>query len=492
MTGWLASIVLIAPTLAPCAAPHGPPPDDVVTRTAAPADERDPWPDVGDEDHAIVRGTLESPDWPFRAIALVRLDRYSGDEVTAMVERSLRDDAWQVRCFAIRQAQRLGMSLADNHFAEENEPRVIRAAVRAGFNVPAEVLDPLATKLLATRTVDDLMLGLELAACSKTPAVREDAGKRITRLVERMDDGLAALLGPRLARVLDLPRGPEDIEGFRTLLRERGGTLKLPSLLPGGARTPPLPPRSPLAEMSNDRFARLRDYLGGLRQRDLDLVLVMDATASMLPMINEARAGVDSLILFMNELSRTMRLAFIAYRDHDNAPVWEGERFTDNINTIRDFLFKVRITGGADYPEAVYDGIAACRDLNWRKAATRIIVLIGDAPPHPDDESKLMRELEWHEQRGNVVHALHVPMRITPRMLASMPAQRAAELQLQYEAYNASTRAMFENIARKAGGRCATVTEATELVPAVMHCTIEPEWHDAFDEFYKQYVSLCR
>jgi hypothetical protein len=357
---------------------------------------------------------------------------------------------------------------------------VIRSVLLLGYTLPAEQLDALATKLLATRNVDDLMLGIELAAFSTNEEVRKDAGRRITRLIMNMDDAVTVLLAPRLLRVLDLPPPPADrtpkANDFRALLAQHGGNIRLPSKLPGQAPPPP-GMRSPLADMSIQQFARLRDYLGALRQRDLDLVLVIDATASMTSIINEARAGADALILYMSELSRTMRLACIVYRDYDSGPVWEGERFTDNISTIREFLFKVRLVGGADFPEAVYEGVAACRDLNWRKNSTRMIVIIGDAPPHQRDISKLSRELEWHEQRGNVVHTLFTPHRTPGRPLS---------------AYDESTRQVFEQIASKTRGRSDIIDKAAELVPAIMHCTIEPQWRETFDEFYRLYLELCR
>jgi hypothetical protein len=34
-------------------------------------------------------------------------------------------------------------------------------------------------------------------------------------------------------------------------------------------------------------------------------------------------------------------------------------------------------------PEAVFDGIVgACRELSWRRCARRLLILLGDAPPH--------------------------------------------------------------------------------------------------------------
>jgi hypothetical protein len=91
-----------------------------------------------------------------------------------------------------------------------------------------------------------------------------------------------------------------------------------------------------------------------------------------------------------------------------------------------------------------------------------------------------------------VVHTLHVPMRYPRGYLERLPAQQAAQMQLEQDTYNEDTRAMFAQIAAKTGGQCAVVNTAAELVPAVMHCTIEPQWHAAFDEFYRLYLDLCR
>src|SRR5262249_23733315 len=154
----------------------------------------------------------------------------------------------------------------------------------------------------------------------------------------------ALVVSARMARALQLPSVPEGLAGWRTWLLTQHDLVKLPR--------PPTTPAKPLnvpsvVGMDDEVFARLLDYLDSLRQRDLALVICMDAPASMLPMVNQARAGIDSLILFLRDISREMRLGFVAYRDHDNPPVCDVQPLTGNIAAVRNFLFKVRITGGA-------------------------------------------------------------------------------------------------------------------------------------------------
>jgi hypothetical protein len=251
-------------------------------------------------------------------------------------------------------------------------------------------------------------------------------------------------------------------------------------------------PRPLVADIDDEVFTRLLDYLASLRQRDLDLVIVMDATASMIPMINSARAGIDALITFMSDISREMRLAFVAYRDHDNAPVWDGHPFTSDVASIRKYLFALRITGGADYPEAVLDGVTACADLAWNKKAEREIVLVGDAPPHEQDVYQLHETLDTFRNLGITTHAVHVPMEYRPGYYDRLAPDQIEGARQWLDEYNASTAKSFEEIAARGGGKTARLVEAEQLVPAIMHFTIEEAWWSAFDEFYFMYLDLCR
>ena len=42
------------------------------------------------------------------------------------------------------------------------------------------------------------------------------------------------------------------------------------------------------------------------------------------------------------------------------------------------------------------------------------------------------------------------------------------------------------------GGQPTSLTDATQLVPAVMRFTIEQAWWSVFDAFYELYVDTCR
>jgi hypothetical protein len=391
----------------------------------------------------------------------------------------------------------MNMAIDAAALAGEMDPRVLRAALRHGIDIPAAQLKPHITRLLKTRGIEELTLGLELAACVDDAEVRNEAQKRAIRLIKNMDDAVALLISRRLAVVLNLNVPPENAREWRAWLASKNDKASLAE--PAAARHVPerrsgagAGGRPLIADIDDEVFTRLLDYLSSLRQRDLDLVIVMDATASMIPMVNSARAGIDALITFMSDISREMRLAFVAYRDHDNAPVWDGHPFTNDITSIRKYLFDLRITGGADYPEAVLEGITACADLAWNKKAEREIVLVGDAPPHPEDVYKLNETLDTYRNLGITTHAVHVPMEYHQGYYNHLPPEQIEGAKQWLSEYNTTTGKSFDDIAEHGGGKKAELIKAEDLVPAIMHFTIEDAWWAVFDEFYAMYLDLCR
>ena len=442
------------------------------------------WESVTDRERQALEQYLRAPDWPIRVFGLLRLERYTGQKPEQLTHDLVQDDAWQVRCFALRQALRMGYTITQADLRpDEDAAYVVRAALRHGIALDEVAVEPLAKKLMQIKNVDDLMLGLEIAAASGIESVQTEAAKRVITLIRNMNNTVAAVVSRRLAVMLGLPRAPADVGQWNAWLNRQEGKIDFPSIGSFTSRAKLALP-SLVSEMSVDTFARLVDYLDALRQRDLDLVIVMDATSSMIPMINEARVGVDGLILFLNDISKTMRLAFVAYRDHDNKPVWEGHRFTVEVVAIRNFLFNLRITGGADLPEAVLEGLTACGSLNWNPYAARQIILVGDARPHDEDVYKVLNLVETYRNEGITVHAVHVPMEIAD----FAPPQRRASVQQ----HNAMTATAFEDIATHGGGQKVTLSGTDQLVPSIMHTTLQEAWWPTFDEFYDLYLQLCR
>jgi len=430
---------------------------------------------------------MTSEHWTFQVFGLLRLERFDRGVSGPIIRRCASSSHWQVRCFAIRQAHRAGVEFSPDLYLEEEHPRVVRTALRFGIPIDRDRMIRGARRLMETPRLDELLLGLEIAQASDDDGLRDEATKRLRRLLENFDPLTAVIASRRLALLIGIHPAPTTREDWRLWAAERAGPIELAPASWARFRAAQDPP-SRVSELESESLLRLRDYLGALRQQPLDVAIVMDTTSSMIPMINQTRAEVDHFIVFLSDIARRVRLAFIAYRDHDNPPIWEGIELTDDVDTVRGFLREVKITGGRDLPEAVFEGLAATLRLRWDETATKQVVLVGDARPHDDDAYKIFEVLDTLGGAGITVHSVHIDMEIPIDV-----GRRLTEAQRrEYAEHNTRTEAAFAEIATRGGGDAAKLGAADRLVPAIMHLTLHEQWWPIFDEFYDQYLILCR
>ncbi|MFH1177371.1 MAG: vWA domain-containing protein [Acidobacteriota bacterium] len=118
----------------------------------------------------------------------------------------------------------------------------------------------------------------------------------------------------------------------------------------------------------------------------LDLIFCIDTTGSMSDDIDAAKAASTALIEAIFAKVTDPRIALVAYRDYGDEYVTRGFAFTSNKDEIRGSILGLRVAGGGDEPEAVYDALLYaldCTELGgWRSGVKKVIVVIGDAPPH--------------------------------------------------------------------------------------------------------------
>jgi len=118
----------------------------------------------------------------------------------------------------------------------------------------------------------------------------------------------------------------------------------------------------------------------------LDMVFVMDATGSMGSYIASAQSTIRSIVeAIVSAEKADVRFGLISYRDHppqDSTYVTQVHDFTSSVSTMRSNLDKLSANGGGDGPEAVVDGLHDALKLDYRQNATKVCILIADAPPH--------------------------------------------------------------------------------------------------------------
>ena len=81
-----------------------------------------------------------------------------------------------------------------------------------------------------------------------------------------------------------------------------------------------------------------------------------------------------------------IRFGVVSYRDHppqDRSYVTRVFDFTEKIKRVHKLISSLKPSEGGDTPEAVADGLFDARTkLSWERNAYKVLLLVGDAPPH--------------------------------------------------------------------------------------------------------------
>lgn len=121
-----------------------------------------------------------------------------------------------------------------------------------------------------------------------------------------------------------------------------------------------------------------------LRRNGLDIVLVFDSTGSMGGEIRSVERQIHNIGTTLLKLVPKARISLCTYRDEGDEYVVRGLPLTNDIAAIDRFLGEVDADGGGDEAEAVHKGLEwAIRNNQFRQGGRKIILLFGDAPPHP-------------------------------------------------------------------------------------------------------------
>jgi Mg-chelatase subunit ChlD len=105
------------------------------------------------------------------------------------------------------------------------------------------------------------------------------------------------------------------------------------------------------------------------------------------------------------------RIGLVLFKDYCCEFLNRVYPFTKNFTALQRSINNVRVGGGGDIPEAVFEALyAGATGLNW-ELDKRIMILIGDAPPHPRPRGNITKQMVDREvERRNIeLHAIILP-----------------------------------------------------------------------------------
>ncbi|HAD10118.1 MAG TPA: hypothetical protein DCF62_11595, partial [Porticoccaceae bacterium] len=178
---------------------------------------------------------------------------------------------------------------------------------------------------------------------------------------------------------------------------------------------------------SANRFAA---YVQGLRETGLDVVFVVDTTGSMDWVLDEVNGRIIDIVDAIRLLVPVSRFGVVAYRDFgEPGYVTRLQTLTFSLSKLERFLGALSAEGGGSHQEAVYEGVkVAINQASWRLGARKVIIVLGDAPPHKNKVSPLLAINKAFARDGGQISALDVSRDANPAVLESMlgrPVNRA-------------------------------------------------------------------
>jgi len=209
-----------------------------------------------------------------------------------------------------------------------------------------------------------------------------------------------------------------------------------------------------------------------LREGGLDVVFVFDSTSSMAEFLRQVKIKIANLIATFKKLVPTARIGLVTYRDLSDNFVTKIHQLTHGIKSLQIFLRDIDPVGGGDREEAVDEALrVAIDDLNWKKRSKKIILLIGDAPPHKKDIPKTRKLIKkFRKKMGGMVATLDTS-RPSLKPIAGGEQEKVMD--------------EFKLFAEIGGGESARLIDEEKVIRQMVVLVFGTRWEVCLDEFLK-------
>jgi len=214
-------------------------------------------------------------------------------------------------------------------------------------------------------------------------------------------------------------------------------------------------------------------HIQGLREAGLDIVFVFDATSSMAEFLRQVKFKISGMVETFKRLVPTSRIGLVAYRDRGDDFVTKSHPLTHGVNSLKDFLKEIDPVGGGDREEALDEALrVAIQELNWKRNSKKIILIIGDAPPHKSDLEKCNALINtFKSSMGGMVGALDTSAQ------TFKPAVPGGESGAVLEE--------FKQLAALGGGESARLVDEEKVIRQMVVLVFGSRWEVCLDEFLK-------
>lgn len=227
-------------------------------------------------------------------------------------------------------------------------------------------------------------------------------------------------------------------------------------------------------------------FIGELRKKGLDVVLVIDGTGSMRFVMDEVKAKMQKLVLAIHRLVPVARIGIVQFGGRgENDQI---QAFTTSSAQLQTFLGNIQAQNGSfDWREDTLKAVKiAVEDMQWRPDAKKVIVLVGDTPPWDEDFAPIMNLItRFRGENGtfNTVdvtqeeHELFVREALGQKTMTPLP-----------DFYLLTQRA-YQEMARVGGGEWRSLTKDNAINQQVLMLAFGKQWQSQIAAFQTDVAS---
>ena len=226
-------------------------------------------------------------------------------------------------------------------------------------------------------------------------------------------------------------------------------------------------------------------FIGELRRKGLDVVLVIDGTGSMKLIIDDVKAKMEQLVQSIHRLVPTARIGIIVFggkgekRSIQPLTLWPQK--------LSDFLNGIQAMGGGEWKD---DTLGACETavnkMDWKPYAKKVVVLVGDSPPQKEDFGPLLALIRQFKANNGTFNTVDVAEeeheRFEREFWLKMHREEPPKISPLPEFYR-QTQAAYKVLATAGGGSMKSLTKDAHINQLVLILAFGEQWQSQVAAF---------
>jgi hypothetical protein len=217
-------------------------------------------------------------------------------------------------------------------------------------------------------------------------------------------------------------------------------------------------------------------FIGELRRKGLDVVLVIDGTGAMKPIIDDVKAKIEPLGQAVHRLVPIARIGIVVFGGKGEA--MQFQPLTLSPQKLDTFLNIIQRMGGRESEEDTYGACqTAINKMDWKPSAKKVIVLVGDSPPPKDDFAPLLTMVRQFRSNNGTFSTVDVAAEEQDGEVDHEERPKSLREFLR------QTQAAYKVLATAGGGSMKSLTKDTHIDLQLLILIFGEQWQSQVSAF---------